>query len=154
MTCEWILHYSLYHCFTTHQFNVQHTPTCIQRQYACFFPKALWHFIIFSPNYIVPLGILPWKIWVALPMGSQMRQSRAIKPTVYTGCFSVFILHWTLTWTTRSLPYAQKRHIKLVCTESWLWKENPLPHRGIEPVSVAWRSDTPIPNTDLFSKER
>ena len=30
---------------------------------------------------------------------------------------------------------------KRVCTESWLWKENPLPHQGIEPVSAAWRSD-------------
>ena len=29
---------------------------------------------------------------------------------------------------------------KRVCTESWLWEENPLPHRGIEPASAAWRS--------------
>ena len=28
-----------------------------------------------------------------------------------------------------------------VCTECWLWEENPLPHRRIEPVSAAWRSD-------------
>ena len=26
-------------------------------------------------------------------------------------------------------------------SESWLWEENPLPHWGIEPASVAWRSD-------------
>ena len=28
-----------------------------------------------------------------------------------------------------------------VCTESWLWEEHPLLHRGIEPASAAWRSD-------------
>ena len=31
---------------------------------------------------------------------------------------------------------------KRVCAESWLWEENPLPHRGIEPASAAWRSDS------------
>ena len=30
---------------------------------------------------------------------------------------------------------------KRVCTENWLWEKNPLPHRGIEPSSAAWRSD-------------
>ena len=30
---------------------------------------------------------------------------------------------------------------KRVCTESWLWEKNPLPHRGIEPASVVCRSD-------------
>ena len=30
---------------------------------------------------------------------------------------------------------------KTVCTDSWLWEENPLPHQGIVPVSVAWWSD-------------
>ena len=27
-------------------------------------------------------------------------------------------------------------HHNRVCAESWLWKKNPLPHRGIKPVSV------------------
>ena len=27
------------------------------------------------------------------------------------------------------------------CTEGWLWEENPLPHRGIEPASTACQSD-------------
>ena len=31
-------------------------------------------------------------------------------------------------------------HWRRVCTESWLWEENSLPHRGIEPASVAWWS--------------
>ena len=32
-------------------------------------------------------------------------------------------------------------HRKRVCTESWLWEKNSLPHRGIETVSAVWRSD-------------
>ena len=47
---------------------------------------------------------------------------------------------------TRGL-YGQR---KRVCTESWLWKQNPLPHRGLEPASVlrlAFQSDAPP--TDL-----
>ena len=28
-----------------------------------------------------------------------------------------------------------------ICTESWLWEKNPLPHRGIEPASTACRPD-------------
>ena len=28
-----------------------------------------------------------------------------------------------------------------VCTKSWLWEKNPLPHRGIDPSSAACRSD-------------
>ena len=33
-----------------------------------------------------------------------------------------------------------RRHTR-VCTESWLMEKNPLPHRGIEPASVACESD-------------
>ena len=32
-------------------------------------------------------------------------------------------------------------HCKRVCTESWLWVKNPLPHWGTEPGSVACQSD-------------
>ena len=44
--------------------------------------------------------------WLAMPEGSQMRQSRATQPTVHAGCFSVSIIHRTLTWTTGSLTCA------------------------------------------------
>ena len=27
-------------------------------------------------------------------------------------------------------------HRKRVCTGSWLWETNPVPHRGLEPASV------------------
>ena len=53
------------------------------------------------------MGYLPWGIRVAFPGESQLRQSRATKPTVHVGCFSVSIIHRTLTWTTRSLTCAQ-----------------------------------------------
>ena len=32
-------------------------------------------------------------------------------------------------------------HRKRICTESWQWEKNPLPHRGIEPAWAACRSD-------------
>ena len=49
----------------------------------------------------------PWEIRVAFPGESQLRQSRASQPNVHGGCFSVSIIHQTLTWTTGSLTCAQ-----------------------------------------------
>ena len=34
------------------------------------------------------------------------------------------------------------RHLRTVCTESWLREKNPLPHWGIEPVSAVSQFDT------------
>ena len=42
-------------------------------------------------------------------------------------------------------------HRKRVCTGSWLSEINPLPHRGIEPVSAARRSDAIPTEPPLFS---
>ena len=56
---------------------------------------------------IVPLGFLPWEVQVALPGESQLWQSHATQPTVHTGCFSVSIIHQTLTWTPVCLTCAQ-----------------------------------------------
>ena len=53
------------------------------------------------------MGFLPCKIRVAFPGESQLRPSRAIKPTVHSGCFSFYIIHRPLTWTTGSLTCAQ-----------------------------------------------
>ena len=53
------------------------------------------------------MGFLPWEIQVACPRKSQLRQSHTTQPTVHAGCFSVSIIHWTLTWTTGSLTCAQ-----------------------------------------------
>ena len=54
-------------------------------------------------NCIVPLELLPREIWVAFPGESQLQQSRATQPTVHAGCFSVSIIHRTLTWSRGSL---------------------------------------------------
>ena len=53
------------------------------------------------------MGILPWEIRVAFLRESHLRQSRATQPTVHAGCFSVSIIHRTLTWTSRSLSCEQ-----------------------------------------------
>ena len=63
--------------------------------------------LILFYNCIIRLGFLPWKIWVAFLVESQLRQSRTVQPTVHAGYFSVSIIYWTLTWTTGSLICAQ-----------------------------------------------
>ena len=104
------------------------------------------------------MEFLPWEIRVAFPGESQLRQSRAIKPLVHAGffffvcvcvCFRnppnsdmdyrIFNVSTDVNACncTRRCTDTRKR----VCTESWLWEENPLLHRGIEPASAAWRSD-------------
>ena len=97
------------------------------------------------------MGFLPWKIRLAFPGESQLGQSRTTQSTVHAGCFSVSIIHQTLTLTTGFLTCAQtlmpavahggaRTHVG----ESALkvdWEKNPLPHRGIEPASAACRSD-------------
>ena len=50
-----------------------------------------------------PMGDSGW-----LPRGSQLRQSRATQPPVRARCFSVPIIHRTLTWTL-DLQRAYKR---------------------------------------------
>ena len=57
-------------------------------------------------NCIVPVGFLSWKIRVAFPGESQLRQSRATQPTVHVWCLSVSVIHRTLTWNTGSLTCA------------------------------------------------
>ena len=47
------------------------------------------------------------KFGLLTPQESQLRQSRATQPTVHAGCFSVSIIHPTLTWTTGPLTCAQ-----------------------------------------------
>ena len=75
----------------------------------CPSPPIVIHFFIFFIfyNYIVLLGFLSWEIRDAFPRESQLRQSRATQPMVHTECFSVSIIHRTLTWTTGCLTCAQ-----------------------------------------------
>ena len=60
-----------------------------------------------AQSSIVKLGFLPSKIRVVFPGESQLRQSRATQPTVHAGCFSVSMIHRTLTWTSGSFTCAQ-----------------------------------------------
>ena len=94
-----------------------------------------------SYNCLVSMEFLPWQIRVAFPGEIQLQQSRATPPTVHAGCFSLSIIQRTLTWTTGSLTCRTDvnpngwytgvyGHRKIVCIESWLWEENPLPHPG------------------------
>ena len=99
-------------------------------------------------NCTVPMRFFPWEIRVAFPGESQLRQSRATQRKVHAGCFSVFIIHRTLTRSTGSLTCTQTLMHAIAhggCTdtvrESALWEKNPLPHLGIEPASAACRSD-------------
>ena len=50
-----------------------------------------------------PMGFSNGKFGFTFPAESQLRQSRATQTTVHAGCFSVSIIHRTLTWTTGSL---------------------------------------------------
>ena len=53
------------------------------------------------------MGFLPWEIRVAFHRESQQQKSRATQPTVHARCFSVSIIHQTLTWTKGSLTCIQ-----------------------------------------------
>ena len=76
-------------------------------------------------------------------LGKGSCDSRAIKPMVHVGCFSVSIIHQTRTWTTGSLMCAQC----IDCTWGFMdtvresdWK-NPLLQQGIKPASAECQSD-------------
>ena len=53
------------------------------------------------------MRFIPWEIRVAFSGESQLRESRATQPTAHAGCFSVSIIHQTLTRTTGSLTCRQ-----------------------------------------------
>ena len=97
---------------------------------------------IILQHCFVPLGFLQWEIRFGFPGGSQLRESRATQPTVHAGCFSIFIIHRILIWTTGSLTCAQMfnacgytRECTDTVRESALkvdWNKNLLLHWGIE----------------------
>ena len=64
-------------------------------------------FLLFFYNCIVSLRFFPWEIVVAFPGESLLRQSRATQRSVHAGCFSVYVIRRTLTWTTGSVTCAQ-----------------------------------------------
>ena len=106
------------------------------------------------------MGLLPWEIQVAFRRESQLRKSHATQSTVHAGCFSVFIIHQTLTWIPPNSDVDHRifnvctdvnacartegvyGHRKRVCSESWLWEKYPLLHRGIRLASAMCQSKT------------
>ena len=60
--------------------------------------------------------------------------SHATKTTMHAGCFSVSIIHQTLTWTAGSLCMQFHtrvyRHCSRVCPENWLWNKKSLANTG------------------------
>ena len=58
---------------------------------------------LFLNNCVVPFGFLPWEIQVAFPGESQLQQSSTTQPMLHAGCFSITIIHQTLTRITGSL---------------------------------------------------
>ena len=64
-------------------------------------------FSFFFFTTVLSQWYFPWEIRIAFPGESKLRQSRAAQPTLPAGCFSVSIIHRTLTWTTGSLTCAQ-----------------------------------------------
>ena len=101
---------------------------CIRVYFFLFF--FFLNFIFTFYICIVSNGISPMGNSGCFPGESLLRQSRATQPTVHAGCFSVSIIHRTLTWTSymifkvhtdvntcdRTRGYTDTR--KRVCTES------------------------------------
>ena len=88
-------------------------------------------------NCIAPLKFLPWEIGVAIPGESQLGQSRATRPTLHAGSFSVSIIHRTTGSLTcaHMLMHAIAHEGVRTPKESLHWKltrggKNPLPQLG------------------------
>ena len=64
-------------------------------------------FTLLFYNCIVPMGFLPRETRAAFPEESELQQRCATQPMVHAGCFSVSIIHQTLTQTTGSLTCAK-----------------------------------------------
>ena len=98
------------------------------------------------------MEFLPWETWFAFPGESQLWQSRATQSTVH-----VQVFQWLYNPSNSDMDYkifnvrtgvnacdctrGRTDTRKRAFTESWPWEKNPLPHRGIEPASAAWRWD-------------
>ena len=68
-----------------------------------------------------PSGISPIGNAGCLPRESKLQQSCATQSMSYAGCFSIFIVHWTLTWTTGSYNMCTDADARLctrVCTDT------------------------------------
>ena len=97
-------------------------------------------------NCIVPLGFLPWEIQVAFPGESQLQRPNLrimLGVLVYNNPpnsdmdYRIFNVGRDIN--ACNCTWGCKDTCKRICTESWLWEKNPLPHQGMKPASAACR---------------
>ena len=118
--------------------------------------KEVWSFVSSFLKFLLRTVLSHWDFsnwrFRFFPPLKSNCDSHTMQPTVHAGCFSVSIIHRTLTWTSGPLTRAQVLMDAIAHggvrtpQESLHWKltreKNPLPHRGIEPASAACRSNT------------
>ena len=114
-------------------------------------------------NCIVLMWFLLWEIWGAFPGESQLQQGHTTQPTVHAGCFSVCIIHQTLTWTTGSLTFAHGdawTRVRESALKVDSGRKIPSHTRESNLCQRQWRSDAltnwahPHPHVDLTSLQR
>ena len=81
-------------------------PVCCWGQFQLVQYMGFVCLFVFEQLYC-PSGISPMGSSGCLPCESQLQQRHTTQPTVHAGCFSVSIIHQTLTWTMGSLTCAQ-----------------------------------------------
>ena len=109
---------SFYHTTNIHQITFNTVcfikPWSLINHYTCVLAWTGWwrwtehrqmFVFCFFYNCIVPVGFLPWEVWVAFPGESQLQQSHATQPRVHARCFSVSTKLWQ--WTMGSLTCTQ-----------------------------------------------
>ena len=72
----------------------------------CLLSVCILFFIFFLQLYC-PIGISPMGNLGCFPSEKASCDSHATQPMVHAGCFSVSIIHQTLTWTTETSTSAQ-----------------------------------------------
>ena len=78
--------------------------------------------VVFFEQLYCPIGISPMWNSGCFHRESQLRQIRATQPILHVGCFSVSIIHQTLTWTKESLT----------CTHML---KHVIAHRGVQTLA-------------------
>ena len=117
------------------------------------------HILIFFLSTVLSHWVLShWdfshrKLGLLYPGKASSRQRCATQHMMHAGCLSVSKIHLNSDINYRIFNVHTDVNAfnckwgctavtcKRVCTESWLWEKDHLPHWGIEPASVACRPD-------------
>ena len=109
-------------------------------------------------HFIIMMMITIYRAWIYLCRNSmlivlewpQSSNWLFLLLTVHAGYVFVAIIHKLWLGLEGLLAHGSEcmrlhtgvyGHRNRVCTQSWLWEENPLLHWGIEPASVVWQSN-------------